>query len=279
MVATEYEVETCRQFNLEPVIYSMHIFDKFLEFLQQTEDPADRIPFPNIHIKLDTGLHRLGISINDVPNLINKLSENSHRIHVKSIYSHFMGIYTSGLDDMTRHQADLFATNAATIEKALGYSVMKHLCNPGATIRYPDFHLDMVRIGCGLYGIWPVEPKVEFQKCVASLVAPIIRLEWVCENDTVGYAQHRLNHSLLIGVLCIGYVDGLRRHLNNGEGRVWIYGHRVPIISISMDMTMIDLTDVNDQVEIFGENIPLAQMARWCQMVSHELIARLNQRV
>ncbi|CAF4587290.1 unnamed protein product [Rotaria sp. Silwood2] len=285
MVVNESEFGICRQFNLEPVIYSMYIFDKFLEFLKQIEDQEGIIQFPDVHIKLDTGLHRLGISLNQLPSLINKLIANSHRIHVKSLYSHFIGSYCPELDVITQNQADLFISNAQAIEKALGYSVIKHLCNSCGIIRHPNLHLDMVRLGAGLYGIWPTEPKIKFQKVVASLFVPIVRLESVCENETVGYIQQRLNRSSLIGVISIGYADGLRRRLNHGEGRAWICGHRVPILSISMDMTMIDLTDVdgqvkvNDQVEIFGEHIPIEEMAQWCGIVSHELLVGLGQRI
>ena len=230
-------------------------------------------------------MHRLGISLNQVPNLITELNANSHHIRVKSVYSHFIGSYSSELDAITQHQADLFVSNAQTIEKALGYSVIKHVCDSGGIIYHSNFHLNMVRLGAGLYGIWSVEPKIEFQRVVVSLFAPIIRLESVCENETIGYIRHRLNRSSLIGVISIGYADGLRRSLNNGEGRLWICDHRVPIISISMDMMMIDLTDVNesvkvnDQVEIFGEHILVEEMAQWCRILPIELLSGLGQRI
>ncbi len=234
---------------------------------------------------MDTGLHRLGINLDQLPCIINKLIVNSHRIHVKSIYSHFIGSYNTELDANTQHQADLFISHAQHIEKAIGYSVIKHLCNSGGIIRHPNFHLDMVRFGVGMYGIWPVEPKMKFQKTVISVFAPIVQLKYVSEDDTVGYTQYRLKRPSQIGVLRIGYADGLRRHLNSGEGRVWIRGQRVPILSIAMDMTMIDLTDVdgqvqvNDQVEIFGEHLPVEEMAKWCKMVSYEFLLGFSQRI
>jgi len=241
--------------------------------------------FPHVHLKLDTGLHRLGISDDQIPCVIDKLIANSHRIRVKSIYSHFAASYISDFDTKTRHQAALFISNAHYIEKALGYSLIKHLCNSGSTVRHPEFHLDMVRLGVGLYGIWSVEPKQNFQKVVVSLFAPIVQLKRVNEDATVGYSQYRLNRPSLIGTLRIGYADGLRRHLNNAEGRVWICGHRIPVLSISMDMTMIDLTDidgqvkVNDQVEIFGEHLPIEEMAQSCNMSSFEFLLGFSQRV
>ena len=242
-------------------------------------------PFPCIHLKLDTGLHRLGIELDQIPYVISKLTTNSNRIHVKSIYSHFIGSYNVALDANTQQQADLFVYHAQQIEKAIGYSVIKHLCNSGGIVRHPNLYLDMVRIGVGMYGIWPEEPKMEFQKIVISLFAPIIQLRYVTEGETVGYTQYQLKRSSLIGVLRIGYADGLRRHLNSGEGRVWICGQRVPILSIAMDMTMIDLTDVdgqvktNDQVEIFGEHLPVEEMAAWCKMVSYEFVLGFGQRI
>jgi alanine racemase len=245
--------------------------------------PSNR--FPDVHIKLDTGLHRLGISLNEVSHLISELNASSHSIRVKSVYSHFIGSPNRELDAITQQQADLFVSNAQMIEKALGYSVIKHICDSGGIIHHSDFHLNMVRLGSGLYGIWSVDPKIEFLRVVVSLCAPIIRLESIYENETVGYIQRRLNRTSLIGVISIGYADGLRRCLNNGEGRVWICGHRVPIISITMDMTIIDLTDVNesvkvnDQVEIFGEHITVEEMAYWCKMSPFELLPGLGQRV
>ncbi|CAF1351287.1 unnamed protein product [Rotaria sordida] len=285
MVVTEYEFDICRQFNLEPVMYSMHILDKLIQYLTQEDDQVSSNRFPDVHIKLDTGLHRLGISLNQISNLITELNANSHYIRVKSIYSHFIGSSNSKLDAITQRQADLFVSHAQTIEKALGYSVIKHICDSGGIIHHSNFHLNMVRLGAGLYGIWSVEPKIEFQRVVVSLFVPIIRLESVCENETVGYIQHRLNRSSLIGVISIGFADGLRRHLNNGEGRIWICNRRAPIINIAMDMTMIDLTDVddsvkvNDQVEIFGEHIMIEEMAQWCRMSPYELLSGLGQRV
>ena len=248
-------------------------------------DQTDSNRFPDVHIKLDTGLHRLGISLNQISGMVTELNANNHRVHVKSIYSHFIGSSSSELDAITQNQADVFISNAQIIEKALGYNVIKHICDSGGIIHHTNFHLDMVRLGAGLYGIWSVDPKVEFQKVIASLFVPIIQIESVCENETVGYTQHQLNRTSLIGTISIGYADGLRRCLNNGEGRVWIYNHRVPIISISMDMTMIDLTDVhelvkvNDEVEIFGEHIQIEEMAQWCNMSPYELLPGLGQRV
>jgi alanine racemase len=283
MIVTDSEFETCYQFTLEPVIYSMHLLDKLIEFLDKIEGNVK--PFPHVHLKLDTGLHRLGISFDQLPYMISKLIVNSHRIHIKSIYSHFIGSYNSELDSHTQRQADLFLSSAEYIEKGLGYSTIKHLCNSGGIIRHPNLHLDMVRLGLGMYGVWPTEPKMKFQKTVISLFAPIVQLNYVNEDQTVGYTQYLLKRPSLIGVLRIGYADGLARHLNSGEGRVWICEQRVPILSLSMDMTMIDLTDVtgqvqvNDQVEIFGEHLPVEEMAEWCKMVCYEFLLGFGQRI
>lgn len=223
--------------------------------------------------------------MDEIATLIDKIKSYSQQIHIKSIYTHFVASYNPDLNHKTEYQADLFISSAEKIEKALGYHVIKHLCSSGTALRYPHLNLDMIRLGAGLYGIWPVEPKPIFQKVVASLYAPIIRLEWICKNETVGYAQCQLNRCSLIGVIAIGYVDGLRRHLNNGEAQVWIHGHRASIISISMDMTMIDLTDIhmlvkiNEQVEIFGHNISIEEMSNWCKMVPHEFLSGLGQRI
>jgi alanine racemase len=234
---------------------------------------------------LDTGLHRLGFNLDEIPCLITKLKSNCDLIHMKSIFSHFIGSYSPEIDQITRHQAHLFISNSECIENAVGYSIIKHLCNSGGIIHYPDFQFDMVRLGVGLFGLWPIGSTKQFQKIVVSLFSPIIHLQYVKQHETVGYTQFKLNRSSLIGTLKIGYADGLKRHLNNGEGRVWIHGHRIPILSLSMDTTIIDLTDlqgqvkINDQVQIFGEHLPIEEMAQWCKQTSYEFILGFNQRI
>ena len=281
MSVTEHEFELCHRFNLEPVIYSLYLLDKLINWMET----SGSLTFPSIHIKVDTGLHRLGINVDEVPSFIDKMKSYPNHLHIKSIFSHFIGSYSCEIDSITRDQARSFIVHSELIEKSLGYSLVKHLCNSGGIVRHPEFQLDMVRLGVGLFGLWPIGSKKDFQKIVVSLFAPILHLQYVQENGTVGYNQQRLRRHSLIGTLRIGYADGLKRHLNDGQGRAWAYGHEIPILSLSMDTTIVDLTDldgmvkINDQVEIFGEHIPIERMAQWCQMASYEFILGFSSRI
>ena len=190
----------------------------------------------------------------------------------------------------TAEQAYLLKTAAEYLEEHLDYSVMKHLCNTFGIVRHRKFHFDMVRLGAGIFGGGCFPLSFNFQPAI-SLTTVISQIRYVKAGETMGYNRRGLaKRDTRIGILRIGYADGLRRQMGHGQAFVWLRNCRVPIIkgSVCMDMTSIDLTDVpveddseleNEHVEIFGKHIDIQEVAQWCGTIAYELITSINQRV
>ena len=246
--------------------------------------------FSGIHIKLNTGMNRLGIDIDDLSQLLNILLNSQYRFNIKSIYSHLAASDDPKEDNYTNEQARIFLSGAKLLEKGLGYSTIKHLCNTFGILRHPDLHFDMVRLGAGIFGGGCFPSSFNLFPAI-SLTTTIAQVCRVKSGSTIGYNRRGLvNRDSRIAIIRIGYADGLRRHMGNGNGYVWIRNYRVPIVkgSVCMDMTTIDLTDLpveidtdleNNIVEIFGQHIDINEVAQWCDTIAYELITSINQRV
>jgi len=272
--------ESVIQFNLEPEIYSINIFKSFDTFLNK-----QGLQFYPVHIKIDTGMHRLGFGEEEIEILIEFL-KSSNRMVVRSVFSHLAAGEDANEDAFTLLQAEKFKRACNTIEASLGYTVIKHLSNSAATFRLPQLQFDMVRLGIGLYGIDSSNNNKLALLPAVTLKTTIAQLRKVKAGDTVGYNRRGKIHSdSIIATLRIGYADGLRRCLSNGVGKVFIHGKLAPVVgSIAMDMTMADVTDVpgveeQDEVEIFGSNINVAELAMQCNTIPYEILTGISQRV
>jgi alanine racemase len=262
---------------LEPEIYSFRLLKLFME----SAEKLALTDYP-IHLKIDTGMHRLGFEPTDIPRLVDLL-RNQNQVKVRSVFSHLVGADNPELDDFTRQQIKLFSRCADEISKPFTHKIMRHLLNSAGIERFSEYQFDMVRLGIGHYGISAM-PGVKLET-VCTLKTVILQIRDVKAGDTVGYGRKgKVNRDSWIGVIPIGYADGFDRHLGNGTGEVWINGRRARVVgNVCMDICMVDLTGIpaneGDEVEIFGKNISIDEMADKLQTISYEILTSVSRRV
>ncbi|MDR1120576.1 MAG: bifunctional UDP-N-acetylmuramoyl-tripeptide:D-alanyl-D-alanine ligase/alanine racemase [Dysgonamonadaceae bacterium] len=265
------------QHNLEPEIYNFRLLYAFVR-----EAERRGITSYPVHIKLDTGMHRLGFSPEDADELILCLKAQKS-IKVRSVFSHLVGSDEEDLDDYTVQQIDIFNAVAGKITQALSYPVLRHILNSAGIERFPQYQMDMVRLGIGLYGI-SIVPGQSLQS-VATLRSTILQIRTSKTGETVGYNRKGvLQRDSRIACVPIGYADGLDRHLSNGVGAFSVQGVRCPILgNISMDVTLIDVTDTTaqegDAVVIFGKEIPVTSIAEKLDTIPYEILTSISPRV
>ncbi len=267
-------------FNLQPEIFSFALLKDFTDFLKKS-----RIENYPVHLKIDTGMHRLGFMENEINELVKQLSGN-HYIRIKSVFSHFAASDDPSKDELTLSQFSVFINCCNKIEKALNYSFDKHIDNTSGISRHPEFQLDMVRLGIGLYGI---DSNKDMQKKllnVSTLTTTISQIKKIIAGEIVGYGgKAKVEKDSVIAVVRIGYADGYSRRLGNGIGKMMIRNKMVPTIgNICMDMTMIDISGIKDvkegdEVMVFGEFLSLRSLARWAGTIPYEIMTGISQRV
>ncbi|HOZ51556.1 MAG TPA: bifunctional UDP-N-acetylmuramoyl-tripeptide:D-alanyl-D-alanine ligase/alanine racemase, partial [Chitinophagaceae bacterium] len=228
------------EWNLEPEIYNMRSLNKIIQAAQD----ADKINFP-IHIKLDTGMHRLGFEPEELESLSDILLSGKE-LKVATVFSHLSGSEEVELDEFTNRQAILFKRMTSILKEKLGYHFESHLCNSSGIVRHPELHFDMVRLGLGLYGIDGAHIIHKQLKNVSRLKTIISQIKHVPISETVGYNRKGiLKRDTIIGTVCVGYADGIPRRIGNGKGRMLIHGKMAPIVgNVCMDMCMLDITDI-----------------------------------
>lgn len=280
MNAGEEAFDVITQYALEPEIYSTEMFRSFLSYLKR--NALQQYP---VHIKLDTGMHRLGFSPGDMPEL-ERLLANNPLILVKSVFSHLAGSENPALDEFTREQFTLFTSMVETIKKHTGYPFLTHIANSAAILRHPWLQCDMVRLGIGLYGIEPLANAHHGLQEVCALKTTIAQIKQLKPGDTVGYNRAgKIEKDSVIATVRIGYADGYPRSLGNGRGKMLVNGHTAPVIgNVCMDMTMLDITGIpnvkpGDYVLIFGPELPVTEVAIWAQTIPYELLTGISQRV
>lgn len=238
----------------------------------------------HVHIKLDTGMHRLGFMTSELDALLEYLAE-CPEVRVKSVYSHLAVAEDPSMDQFTLGQIAMFESNAAKIDGALGYHPMWHILNSAGIERFPRFQHDMVRLGVGIYGISAL-PDVRL-KPVASLKVKILQIKELRPCDgAIGYGQHGIiaPEGTRIATIPVGYADGIDRHLGCGHASFSLNGHRVPTIgNICMDMCMIDVTgvpaEVGDTVTIFGEDPTVSELAAILDTIPYEIMTSIPRRI
>ena len=266
--------------NLEPEIFSFALLSDFTEYLKKSE--IENYP---VHLKIDTGMHRLGFMENEINSLCEKISGN-HFIKVKSVFSHLAASEDPAEDSFTKMQFKIFKKCCTALKEALGYPFDKHIANTSAITRHPEFQLDMVRLGIGLYGIDHNKKMQKKLKNVSSLTTTISQIKNLKAGETVGYNRMgKVERDSTIAVVRIGYADGYNRRLGNSVGKMLVKNKLVPVIgNVCMDMTMLDVTGINnlkegDEVMVFGEALPLPVLAKWAQTIPYEIMTGVSQRV
>jgi alanine racemase len=265
------------QQRLEPEIYSFRIMEMFHKAVNRNQE----IDYP-VHIKLDTGMHRMGFMANETERLCDELTRMKN-LRVYSIFSHLAGSDEEKFDAFTGNQIDLFRQVSDKIIRTLGYPVIRHILNTAGIERFPEAHFDMVRLGIGLYGISSVDQRK--LRNVSTLKSTILQVKPIEPGETVGYGRKgKPVKPALIAIVPVGYADGLNRRLSNGNGTFLVSGKPAPIIgNICMDMTMIDITGTGakegDEVVIFGEGNPITSLARQLDTIPYEVLTGVSERV
>ena len=263
--------------NLEPEVYSFALLEAMIHACEH----EGYMHYP-IHIKIDTGMSRLGFRPDEIPRLIERLSKQ-RAVIPRSVFSHFAGSDSSDFDTFTHQQAARFTEAATTLQAAFPHKILRHICNSAGIERFPEYHFDMVRLGLGLYGISPVGNRLLHP--ISTLCSTILQIHEVSETETVGYSRRgQLVRPSHIASIPIGYADGLNRRLGNGRGYCIINGQQAPYVgNICMDVCMVDVTDIDcregDSVEIFGPQLPITLLAEWLGTIPYEVMTGISTRV
>lgn len=265
---------------LEPEIYNFNSLNAFLRIARtlQVEDHP-------IHIKLDTGMHRLGFEEGDMSELANIISDSS-RVYVASIFSHLAASEDPTQDGFTSEQASAFERMSSELINKLHYSPLRHICNSAAISRHPELHYDMVRLGIGLYGIDSGSVIQQELQHTGTLRTTIAQVKHVDPNETIGYGRKATaKKEMRIATVSIGYADGYPRALGNGKAYMLVHGKQAPIVGVvCMDMCMIDITEIpevkeGDDVLVFGEDLSVSKLAEWAGTIPYEIMTGISQRV
>lgn len=264
------------EYKLEPAIPNLDTLKAFETVLKN----KNIVHYP-IHIKLDTGMHRLGFVDDELDNLISYIYENKH-FKIISIYSHLSCSEDPTKDDFTRGQIFSFKQMADKISNAISYKPMYHILNSAGIERFTEYQFDMVRLGLGIYGI-TTSKEIELQQ-VASLKCRILQIKDI-EEGGIGYGQASIiAKPRRIATIPVGYADGIDRRLGCGNFSFYLNGHRVPTIgNICMDMTMLDITgvsaEVGDYVTIFGEELSVLELANALKTIPYEIFTSIPSRI
>lgn len=265
--------------NLEPELFSFGIMKNFAAYLKN----AGITNYP-VHIKLDTGMHRLGFIQQDIEALC-ELLKDSPVFKIQSVFSHLAASDSVLHDGFTAAQAASFTGSCNKIKTAIGYNFIRHIANTSAIHRHPHLQFDMVRLGIGLYGADAVQAIQQQLKNVTTLKTTISQIKKIKKGESVGYNRNAVaDKDSVIATVNIGYADGYPRILGNGNGKMWLNGKRVPVIgNVCMDMTMLDITEATakeaDEVIVFGEELPVAELAAMAQTIPYEILTGISQRV
>ena len=262
--------------NLQPNIYSFQVLDDIIHAAE-----AKGLESLPVHIKIDSGMHRLGFYQEDMPKLIARL-QGQKAVRVASVFSHLAGSDEAQFDAFTHEQANYFNTCATQLQSALKYPIIKHICNTAGIERFPEYHFDMCRLGIGLYGLSFAHATL---RNVCTLKTTILSIKTVPANATIGYGRHTtLSESRQIAVIPIGYADGFDRRFSNYGGEVLVRGKRCPVVgNVCMDQAMIDVTGTDaqpgDYAIVFGDQLPLQELADKLHTIPYEVLTSISRRV
>ena len=270
--------KTMFDYDLEPEVYSFRLLDALVREAQK--EGISNFP---VHIKLDTGMHRLGFDPDkDMPELIDRLQHQS-AIVPRSVFSHFVGSDSDSFDEFSAHQFELFDRGSSQLCAAFPHKILRHIDNSAGIEHFPERQLDMCRLGLGLYGYDSRDNSMINN--VTTLKTTILQIHDVPADETVGYSRRgKLTRNSRIAAIPIGYADGLNRHLGNRHGFCLVNGKKAEYVgNICMDVAMIDVTDIDcaegDQVVIFGEELPVTTLSDAIDTIPYEVLTGISNRV
>jgi alanine racemase len=267
------------RYRLEPEIYNFRLLNQLNESLKSYSGDPFRI-----HLKVDTGMHRLGFEESEMPELVARL-KNNRQLQVQSVFTHLAASDEAEHDGFTRQQLERFERMSDRLRSEFPYPVMRHVLNSSGIFRFSEAQFEMVRLGIGLYGFAGTTHEQQQLQHVATLRTTISQIKNVPASETVGYSRKGvLKRDTQVATVAIGYADGLNRRLSNGKGRMLVNGKLAPIVgNICMDMAMLDITDVpareGDEVIVFGPELPVSEMARLLETIPYEVLTGISQRV
>lgn len=270
--------KTMFDYDLEPEVYSFRILDALIKAAEKEGVTG----FP-VHIKLDTGMHRLGFDPeNDMEELIARL-KHQNAIIPRSVFSHFVGSDDDSFDAFSAQQFALFDKGSKQLQAAFDHKILRHICNSAGIEHFPDRQLDMCRLGLGLYGINSRNNKTI--NCVSTLKTTILQMHHIKAGESIGYSRRTiLDKDSVIAAIPIGYADGLNRHLGNRHAYCLVNGQKAEYVgNICMDVAMIDVTGIDckegDSVEIFGEQLPVQTLSDILDTIPYEVLTTISNRV
>ncbi|MDB5120347.1 MAG: alanine racemase [Sphingobacteriales bacterium] len=273
-------IDTIIDNHLEPEIYSLRVLREFLDGLIR----KNKHKYP-VHIKLDTGMHRLGFMEDEINDLITLLIDTD-LVEIKSVFSHLVATDNPDHDDFTREQIELFKNLSQQIEDKLTYPFMRHIANTSGISRWPEAQFDLVRLGIGLYGVDSTFEKSKSPlQTVTTLKTSITQIKEIRPGDTIGYNRMgKMPNGGKIATVKIGYADGYSHALGNGVGKMLVKNKQVPVIGkVCMDMTMIDITGIDvsegDEVIVFNHIITVEEIAKKLNTIPYEILTGISQRV
>ena len=270
--------KTMFDYDLEPEVYSFRLLDALIKAARK-----EGITGWPVHIKLDTGMHRLGFDpVDDMDELIDRL-KHQNAVIPRSVFSHFVGSDSDDFDAFSAQQFALFEEGSSKLQSAFSHKILRHIDNSAGIEHFPERQLDMCRLGLGLYGIDSRDNRI--LNTVSTLKTTILQMHHVPAGETVGYSRKgKLDRDSVIAAIPIGYADGLNRHLGNRRGYCLVNGQKAPYVgNICMDVAMIDVTDIpcqeGDQVEIFGEHLPVTVLSDAIDTIPYEVLTGVSNRV
>lgn len=269
---------------LEPEIFSFRVLRLFEEAVNRYKIRHPDMAQVPVHIKVDTGMRRLGFEPEDLNELIVRL-RNSRELIVRSVFSHLAASDEQEHDEFTRRQIRSFIAMSDEIRKHFDYPVLRHILNSAGILRFPDAQFEMARLGIGLYGIAATEDEQKHLRHVSTLKTTISQLKNVPAGETVGYSRKGFaKENMRIATVPIGYADGLSRKLSNGNGKMYINGKAAPIVgNVCMDMCMLDVSGIScaegDEVIVFSPEHPISGLAADMGTIAYEVLTNVSRRV
>ncbi len=279
MNAEEATFDMLVQYNLEPELYSFAILHAFEDYLLQ----GGITTYP-VHIKLDTGMHRLGFEAADTELLCKKLTATT-AFKIQSAFSHLAASDSAAHDGFTKQQAAAFINASTALQNIIPYPFIKHIANTSAIHRHKELQFDMVRLGIGMYGVDGNAAVQQQLKNVSTLKTTIAQIKKIKAGESVGYNRSSIaQKDSVIATVRIGYADGYPRNLSNRKGFMWVNNKLAPVTgNVCMDMVMLDVTGIDveegDEVIVFGEQLPVSQLAQWAGTIAYEILTGISQRV
>ncbi|MGZ5190480.1 MAG: alanine racemase, partial [Flavisolibacter sp.] len=279
MNTEESSFQAIVDYGLQPVIYSFDLLNKFENYLH--EQGLHSYP---VHLEIETGMNRLGFTIDEVNDLVKRIIHSKFRI--QSVFTHLAASENPDHDDFTLQQSETFIKAIEILKEKIDYPFLRHIANSAAIVRHSHLQFDMVRLGIGLYGVEIENDQLTELEPVATLRSTIAQLKRIKKGDSVSYNRKGVvKRDSLIATVRIGYADGYSRQFGNGIGRMLVKDQLAPVIgNVCMDMTMLDVTDIpvvkeGDEVIIFGPNLPVQQVALWMNTIPYEVMTGVSQRV